>query len=122
LAELLTIQPDYLPAICLLCVNLRALGRLGGEQFWLERGAELIEHHRAQTGPGPIGAYHPASLNPYLRHLYWPEADRMIWAALADLEERAGHSSAAVGWLLKLLDQSPDDRSTREQLLRLAQG
>lgn len=122
LAELLTIQPDYLPAICLLCVNLRALGRLGGEQFWLERGAELIEHHRAQTGPGPSGAYHPASLNPYLRHLYWPEADRMIWAALADLEERAGHSSAAVGWLLKLLDQSPDDRSTREQLLRLAQG
>ncbi len=121
LAELLTIDPDYLPAICLLCVNLRALGRLAGERFWLQRGAEIIERHRPQVGPGPVGAFHPASLNPYLRHLYWPEADRMIWAALADLEERAGHTSAAVGWLLKLLDQSPDDPSVREQLLRLVQ-
>ncbi|MBD2718039.1 glycosyltransferase [Synechococcus sp. FACHB-909] len=120
LAELLTIDPDYLPAICLLAVNLRAVGRQAGERFWLQRGADIIERHR-QVGPGPIGAFHPASLNPYLRHLYWPEADRMIWAALADLEERAGHPSAAVGWLLKLLDQSPEESAVREQLLRLIQ-
>ncbi|MBW4532138.1 MAG: glycosyltransferase [Aphanothece saxicola GSE-SYN-MK-01-06B] len=121
LAEMLTIDPDYLPAICLLCVNLRAVERREGERFWLQRGAEIIERHRGQAGPGPIGAFHPASLNPYLRHLYWPEADRMIWAALADLEERAGQPSAAVGWLLKLLDQSPEDRGVKEQLLRLIQ-
>ena len=121
LAELLTIDPDYLPAICLLCVNLRAVGRREGEKFWLQRGAEIIERHRAQVGPGPIGAFHPASLNPYLRNLYWPEADRMIWAALADLEERAGQPSAAVGWLLKLLDQSREDSGVKEQLLRLIQ-
>ncbi|MEA5443615.1 hypothetical protein VB739_13720 [Cyanobium gracile UHCC 0281] len=121
LAELLTIDPDYLPAICLLAVNLRAVGRREGERFWLQRGAELIERHRDQAGPGPIGAFHPASLNPYLRHLYWPEADRMIWAALADLEEGAGHPSTAVGWLLKLLDQSPEESGVREQLLRLIQ-
>ena len=45
----------------------------------------------------------------------------MIWAALADLEERAGQPSAAVGWLLKLLDQSREDSGVKEQLLRLIQ-
>jgi Tetratricopeptide repeat len=45
----------------------------------------------------------------------------MIWAALADLEERAGHPAAAVGWLLKLLDQSPEESGVREQLFRLLQ-
>jgi tetratricopeptide (TPR) repeat protein len=63
LAEMLTIDPDYLPAICLLGVNLRALGRREGEFFWLQRGAEIIERHRNQTGPGRRGrSIPPASI------------------------------------------------------------
>lgn len=119
LLELLTIQPDYLPAITMLVISLRALGRTAGERFWLEQGARIVEQHRPQHGEGPISAWHPASLNPYLRHLYWPAADRVIWGGLADLAEQRGDRAEAIRWLGLLLAQLPDDPPLQQRLLAL---
>ena len=119
LPELLTLQPDYLPAITMLVISLRALGRTAGERFWLEQGARIVEQHRAEQGEGPIGAWHPASCNPYLRHLYWPAADRVIWGGLADLAEQRSDRAEAIRWLGRLLAQVPDDPPLQQRLLAL---
>jgi tetratricopeptide (TPR) repeat protein len=119
LPELLTIQPDYLPAITMLVVSLRALGRSNGERFWLEQGARIVDQHRPAHGDGPIGAWHPASSNPYLRHLYWPAADRVIWGGLADLAEQRGDRAEAIRWLGLLLAQVPDDPLLQQRLMAL---
>jgi tetratricopeptide (TPR) repeat protein len=119
LPELLTLQPDYLPAITMLVISLRALGRTNGERFWLEQGARIVEQHRLTQGDGPLGAWHPASSNPYLRHLYWPAADRVIWGGLADQAEQRGDRAEAIRWLGRLLAQLPDDPPLQQRLLAL---
>lgn len=119
LPELLTLQPNYLPAITMLVISLRALGRTNGERFWLEQGARIVDQHRPTQGEGPIGAWHPASANPYLRHLYWPAADRVIWGGLADLAEQRGDRAEAIRWLGRLLAQLPDDPPLQQRLLAL---
>ncbi|MFZ9621772.1 MAG: hypothetical protein ACO289_11270, partial [Prochlorococcaceae cyanobacterium] len=119
LLELLTIQPDYLPAITMLVISLRALGRAAGERFWLEHGADIVERHRAEHGSGPLGSWHPACDNPYLRHLYWPGADRVIWGGLADLAEQRGDRAEAIRWLGLLLAQVPDDPPLQQRLINL---
>ncbi|MFM7313706.1 MAG: glycosyltransferase [Cyanobium sp.] len=119
LAELLTIQPDYLPAITMLVVCLRILGRSDGARFWLEEGARIVEVHRSSQGEGPIGPWHPACHNPYLRHLYWPGADRVIWGGLADLAEERGERAEAIRWLGRLLVQVPADPPLQGRLQAL---
>lgn len=119
LAELLTIQPDYLPAITMLVVSLRSLGRSAGARFWLEEGARLVEAHRATQGEGPLGPWHPACHHPYLRHLFWPAADRVIWGGLADLAEQRGDRAEAIRWLGRLLAQIPDDPPLQQRLQAL---
>jgi tetratricopeptide (TPR) repeat protein len=116
LPELLTIQPDYLPAITMLVLSLRALGRRAGARFWLEEGARIVELHRPSHGDGPIGPWHPACHNPYLRHLYWPAADRVLWGGLADLAEERGDRLEAIRWLTRLLLQVPDDPPLQQRL------
>lgn len=119
LPELLTIQPDYLPAITMLVVSLRALGRDAGARFWLEEGARIVDHHRATQGDGPLGPWHPACHQPYLRHLYWPAADRVFWGGLADLAEQRGDRAEAIRWLGRLLVQNPDDPPLQQRLQAL---
>ncbi|MEB3165641.1 MAG: glycosyltransferase family 2 protein [Cyanobacteriota bacterium] len=119
LPELLTIQPDYLPAITMLVVSLRALGRQAGARFWLEEGARIVDHHRASQGDGPLGPWHPACHHPYLRHLYWPAADRVIWGGLADLAEQRGERAEAIRWLGRLLVQHPEDPPLQQRLQAL---
>lgn len=119
LPELLTIQPDYLPAITMLVVSLRALGRSAGAHFWLEEGARIVERHRPAHGEGPLGPWHPACHNPYLRHLYWPAADRVIWGGLADLAEQRGDRAEAIRWLGRLLVQHPNDPPLQQRLQSL---
>lgn len=120
LAELLLIDPDYLPAIRLLSICLHDLNRKRGEQFWLEHGAAVINKHRAEAGPNPIGALHPASRNPYLRDLYWPGVDREIWLSLASWHEQHGEIGSTLRWLGVLLDQTPDDPVIRQWIQRLS--
>lgn len=94
-------------------------GLTSGERFWLEQGALIVDQHRPSQGDGPIGAWHPASSNPYLRHLYWPAADRVIWGGLADLAEQRGDRAEAIRWLGRLLAQVPDDPPVKQRLLAL---
>jgi|GEM_PF-5968902 tetratricopeptide (TPR) repeat protein len=119
LPELLTIQPDYLPAITMLVVSLRALGRQAGARFWLEEGARIVERHRGTQGDGPLGPWHPACHHPYLRHLYWPAADRVIWGGLVDLAEQRGERAEAIRWLGRLLVQNPEDPPLQQRLQAL---
>lgn len=119
LPELLTLQPDYLPAITMLVVSLRALERGAGARFWLEEGARIVERHRAVHGDGPLGPWHPACHNPYLRHLYWPAADRVIWEGLAALAEQRGDRAEAIRWLGRLLAQIPEDPPMQQRLQAL---
>lgn len=116
LLDQLTVHPDHLPAIMMLVNSLRALGRVAGARFWLEAGAAIVDRHRSHHGVGPIGPWHPACHQPYLRHLYWPAVDREIWSALAELAEERGDPNEAIRWLEALLDQQPDDPPLRRRL------
>lgn len=114
--EALSHAPDYLPALRMLTLALRQLGRRAALRFWLEQGAAVIDRHRPRTGPAPLGAWHPACTNGYLRHQYWPAVDREIWQELAWLEQQERNPSAAAGWLIRLLEQTPGDVALLEQL------
>lgn len=107
----LSIDPDYLPAIWMMAETLRIRNKVKPLRFWLEHGATVIEKHRGTYGHGPIQHSHPSSINYYLRHLFFPEVDRLIWLALSDLETRSGNRVAASHWLTKLLEQRPDDEA-----------
>ena len=120
LGELLQIDPHYLPAIRMLTIALRALGRSQGERFWLLHGVAVIDQHRPSTGPGPVEAYHPACSNPYLRNLFWPAVDREFWQALAELEERSGAPAKALPWLARLLEQTPNDLDVLQKVRDLS--
>jgi tetratricopeptide (TPR) repeat protein len=119
LPELLSIQPDDLPAITMLVISLRALGLHASERFWLEKGARILEQHRSSQGDKPTGPRHPACHNPYLRKLSWPGADRVIWGGLADLAEQRGDRAEAIKWLGKLLVQLPEDPPLQTRLQAL---
>ncbi|MCP9915753.1 glycosyltransferase [Cyanobium sp. ATX 6F1] len=118
LLELLSIEPNHLPSICMLAIGLRRLNRPEGARHWLTHGVNLVDQHRATTGPGPLGAWHPACQQPYLRHLYWPGADRFCWQGLAELSEEAGQWAEAVRWLSRVLEQTPDDEEIHGRLQR----
>ena len=79
----------------------------------------MIERHQASYGPGPIGAWHPASTNSYLHHLYWLEVDRSIWRDLADLHAAEGQRDEAARWFGKLLLQTPGDPELLQRLTEL---
>lgn len=119
LTDLLAINPDYLPALRLLTVSLRATGRMQAYRHWLEHSNAVIERHRDSYGPGPLGAWHPACTNSYLNHLYYPEADRAIWHDLADLEISENQPARAAVWICKLLDQTPGDQQLLSKLSSL---
>ena len=121
LGELLQIDPDFLPAIRMLTIALRALRRSQGERFWLLHGVAVVDRHRQTTSPRPVEAYHPASMNPYLRNLYWPKVDREFWQALAELELLNNTPAAALPWLARLLEQTPNDPQVLLQLQELSQ-
>ena len=119
LPELLSINPDDLPAITMLVTSLRALGLRASERFWLEEGARILERHRRSHGDGPIGPRHPACHNPYLRKRSCPEADRLIWGGLAELAEQRGDRAEAIKWLGQLLVQRPEDPPLQARLQAL---
>lgn len=114
--EALSHAPDYLPALRMLTLALRQLGRRAALRFWLEHAAAVIDRHRPQSGPEPLGAWHPACTNGYMRHQYWPALDREIWQELARLEQEDGHPAAAARWLIRLLEQTPADPELLAQL------
>lgn len=114
--EALSHAPDYLPSLRMLTLALRNLGRRAALRFWLEQAAAVIDRYRPQSGPAPVGAWHPACTNGYLRHQYWPAVDREIWQELAWLEQQEGNPAAAASWLIRLLEQTPGDTGLLEQL------
>ena len=114
--QLLSHDPDYLPGLRMLTIALRLLGRRRALRFWLQHAASVVEAHRPSQGPGPIRGWHPAASNPYLRYLLWTDVDRCFWDDLAALEFEEGNPLAAAPWLLKLLEQTPEDRQLRERL------
>jgi hypothetical protein len=93
----------------MLTIALRTAGRQKAYRHWLEHASVVIERHQATYGPGPIGAWHPANNNTYLRNLYWIEVDRSIWRDLSDLHAAAGDRDEAARWLGKLLSQTPGE-------------
>jgi hypothetical protein len=105
--------------ITMLVISLRALGLPASERYWLEEGACILEQHRSSQGDGPIGPRHPACLNPYLRRLSCPGADRLIWGGLADLAEQRGDRAEAIKWLGQLLVQRPEDPPLQARLQAL---
>jgi tetratricopeptide (TPR) repeat protein len=109
LSEVVSLNPDYLPALRMLTIALRTAGRQKAYRHWLEHASVVIERHQATYGPGPIGAWHPANNNTYLRNLYWIEVDRSIWRDLSDLHAAAGDRDEAARWLGKLLSQTPGE-------------
>ena len=119
IGELLQIDPHFLPAIRIMTIALRALGRRQGELFWLRHGVAVVDQHRPATGPGPVEAYHPASSNPYLRNLFWPAVDREFWGSLAELEELQGNPAGALPWMARLLEQSPNEPQVLQKLRAL---
>ena len=119
LPQLLTIKPDYIPAIPLLVMSLQALGLRASERYWLEEGERILEQHRSSHGDGPIGPRHPVRHNPYLRNDCPPAADRLIWSGLADLAEQRGDRAEAIQWLGKLLAQVPEDPPIQARLQAL---
>lgn len=119
LADLLTINPEYLPALRMFTSTLRATGRKQAYRLWLEHSSAVIERHQGAYGPGPLGAWHPACANSYLQHLYIPEADRAIWLELAELEISEQRPGRAAVWLCKLLEQTPNDQQLKDRLASL---
>ncbi|MFM8258629.1 MAG: glycosyltransferase [Vulcanococcus sp.] len=119
LSDALSIDPDYMPALRMLTIALRSAGRNKAYRLWLEHANAVIERHQASFGPGPIGAWHPASTNAYLRHLYWLDVDRSIWRDLADLHASEGRRDEAARWLGKLLLQTPGDPELLQRLTEL---
>ncbi|MFM9041003.1 MAG: tetratricopeptide repeat protein, partial [Vulcanococcus sp.] len=103
----------------MLTIALRSAGRNKADRLWLEHANAVIERHQASFGPGPIGAWHPASTNSYLRHLYWLDVDRSIWRDLADLHASEGRRDEAARWLGKLLLQTPGDPELLQRLTEL---
>ena len=77
----------------------------------------MIERHQKTYGTGPIGAWHPASHNTDLRHLYWIEVDRSIWRDLSDLVAAAGDGDEAAPWLGKVLNQTPGQPDLLQRLM-----
>jgi len=118
-SDLLAIQPDYLPALRLLTGALHSLGRTEAYRHWLEHANAVIERHKPSYGPGPLGPNHPACINNYLNHLYFPEADRAIWFELAELEIAESQPARAAIWLCKLLEQTPEDEQLISKLSSL---
>lgn len=116
LSDLLSINPNYLPALRLFTCALRAKGCTQAYRLWLEHSSAVIEQHRSTYGPGPLGAWHPACTNGYLQHLYIPEADRAIWLDLAELEIAEKQPGRAAMWLCRLLEQTPNDQQLQARL------
>jgi tetratricopeptide (TPR) repeat protein len=119
LLEALSLDPDYMPALRMLTIALRSAGRSKAYRHWLHHASAVIERHQASYGPGPIGAWHPASTNSYLHHLYWLEVDRSIWRDLADLHAAEGQRDEAARWFGKLLLQTPGDPELLQRLTEL---
>ena len=119
LSEALMHDPDYMPALRMLTIALRSAGRQKAYQHWLEHAGAVIERHQAGYGQGPIGAWHPASNNTYLRHLYWIDVDRSIWKDLAELCAEKGDRAQAAHWLGRLLNQTPGDPELLNRLMEL---
>ena len=119
LSDALTLDPDYMPALRMLTIALRSAGRYKAYRHWLNHANAVIERYQASYGPGPIGAWHPASSNTYLRNMYWVEVDRSIWRDLADLHAAEGRRDEAARWLGKLLLQTPGDPDLLQRLTEL---
>jgi tetratricopeptide (TPR) repeat protein len=119
LSDALSLDPDYMPALRMLTIALRSAGRSKAYRHWLEHASAVIERYQASYGPGPIGPWHPASNNSYLRNLYWVEVDRSIWRDLADLHAAEGHRAEAARWIGKLLLQTPGDPELLQRLTEL---
>jgi hypothetical protein len=98
---------------------LRATGRNKAYRHWLEHACVVIEREEESYGQGPIGAFHPASSNLYLRDLYWPEVDRSIWRDLAELNAAEGHRDQAAYWIGKLLIQTPGQPELLKRLTEI---
>ena len=120
LSELLSLDPDYMPALRMYTIALRSVGRHKAYRHWLEHASAVIARHEAAYGPGPIGPWHPASSNVYLRHLYWIEVDRSIWLDLVDLYAKDRNVPEAARLLCKLLAQTPDDSSLLTRLAEIS--
>ena len=119
LSDALSIDPDYMPALRMLTIALRSAGRNKAYRLWLEHANAVIERHQPSFGPGPIGAWHPASNNIYMRNMYWLEVDRSIWRDLADLHAAEGQRDEAARWIGKLLLQTPGDPELLQRLTEL---
>ena len=119
LLDALSVDPDYLPALRMLTMALRATGRTKAYRHWLEHACVVIERDEASYGQGPIGAFHPASSNLYLRDLYWPEIDRSIWRDLAELNAAEGNRDQAAYWIGKLLIQTPGQPELLQRLTEI---
>ncbi|MEN9388534.1 MAG: hypothetical protein RLZZ255_1510 [Cyanobacteriota bacterium] len=119
LSDALSLDPDYMPALRMLTIALRSAGRHKAYRHWLNHANAVIEGYQASYGPGPIGAWHPASSNTYLRNMYWVEVDRSIWRDLADLHAAEGRRDEAARWLGKLLLQTPGDPDLLQRLTEL---
>ncbi|MFY8148530.1 MAG: glycosyltransferase [Prochlorococcaceae cyanobacterium] len=113
--EALSLTPEYLPSLRLVTLALRSLGRREGLRFWLEHAARVIDRHRPRVGPGPLGAWHPACTNYYMRHTYFAALDREFWQELAWLEQQEGKPAAAAAWLGRLLEQTPGEPGLVQQ-------
>jgi tetratricopeptide (TPR) repeat protein len=120
LSELLSLDPDYMPALRMYTIALRSMGRHKAYRHWLEHASAVIARHESVYGPGPIGPWHPASSNAYLRHLYWIEVDRSIWMDLVDLYAKDRNVPEAARFLCKLLAQTPDDPSLLTRLAEIS--
>jgi tetratricopeptide (TPR) repeat protein len=119
LTDALSFDPDYMPALRMLTIALRSAGRKKAYRLWLDHASAVIECHQDSFGPGPIGAWHPASNNIFLRNMYWVDVDRSIWRDLAELHAADGHRDEAARWLGKLLLQTPGDPELLQQLTEL---
>lgn len=122
LSEVLILDPDYLPALRMLTIALRSVGLHKAYRHWLEHASSVIERYEPAYGPGPIGAWHPASSNAYLRHMYWIDVDRSIWLDLVELNVSVGNVSEAARWLCKLIAQTPHDTSLLNRLAEIHGG
>jgi hypothetical protein len=119
LLDALSINPEYLPALRMLTIGLRATGRQKGYRHWLEHASRVIDSYAESYGLGSIKGDHPANENLYLRNSYWPEADRSIWNDLAQLSQDEGNRDEAAYWLGKLLIQTPGQPDLLERLMKI---